>query len=940
MAGNSLKHTVFLTGATGFLGTEISCELIASTECDLFVLVRGADAGAARQRLLRAWSDRPELAQAIGGRVVVLAGDVAAPRLGLTSEAYDLVVRSITHIIHSAADVRLDAPLDELRATNVTGTARVIELARAIQRDHGLTRLAHVSTAYVAGRRKGAVAESDLTDRYGFASNYERSKYEAELLVREAGGELPVSVFRPGMVVGDSRTGEIKTFNTLYYPLRLYLTGRLPVAPVPAGMRANLVPVDYVARAIAALAFAPEAAGLTFHLTAPYDTLPPLADLLDFVRAWARARLGVQLPRARFMNLPQPALRLGLRALRAVPWFRKKGLTGLATLAPYYEERRLYRRDNTDRLLGRYEFNWRAALPPILDYAASKGFLHRSGRTVHEQVLFRLGSKSRPITYFDIVDGKPRRREAAEVRADILAATAGLRALGVRPGDRVAIVGLNSTRYLALDVAIGLAGAVSVPLYYTSPPHEVEQLVKSSGARVLLVGTPHLLARLDEAKLDLPVVSFCRATASPQAEREVISWKEFLSRGRIAAASTPAPLSLTDLATIRYTSGTTGKPKGVCFNHASLTWMGETLASLVPWRVRNSRASYLSFLPMNHVVEGILAMYSSYYLPAAVEIYFLEDFRDLQRALPLVRPNIFFSVTRFYEKVWDGFSQSLVGRCYARLNGAPLKRLVRPLVRGALLRRIGLDRCAQLIVGSSPSGEDLLRAYHDLGIEVHNAYGLTEAPLVTMNRLGRNCLGTVGEPLPDTDLRLAEDGEILVRGPQVTVGYFEQGVEQPFAEGWLRTGDLGEIDGQGRLLISGRKKELIVTSYGKKVHPAKVEAMLRDIRGVDEALLVGEGRPYCAALLWVKPERKVNGWAAALDRSVCLANARLSNPEQVKRWLVLEDDLSIAGGELTASLKLKRNVVSERKAGLLDALYEGVAQIEGVLHTGFAGRVL
>ena len=934
-----MSGVVLLTGATGFVGARVARWILSETDHLIFALVRADGDRAAAHRLVREWWDWPELASAVGGRVQALSGDVSRPRLGLTDAAYADLVRRVTHVIHSAADLRLDAPLDELREVNVRGTANALELARAAHRDHGLERFSHISTAYVAGKRTGPVPEDALTAEHGFASRYEQSKYEGELLVQAVKGELPVSVFRPGMVVGDSRTGAVKTFNTLYYPLRLYLTGRLRVLPVDSSQRINLVPVDYVADSVARLTFEPRAAGLTFHLTLPPEALPTAGELLRFVREWAGERLGVRLPPPLFVPASPRAIQWSCRVFRALVGERGGTLRALASLAPYFAERREFRRDNVDRLLGSRDLKWREILPPILEYAAGAGFLHRSERTVHEQVLFRLASRSRPVTYHDVVGGEVVSRPAAEVRRDILAAAGALRFLGIGPGDRVAVVGLNSTRYLTVDVAIGLVGATSVPLYYTNPPAEVGEILQASGACALLVGVPKLLERLAEVDYRHPVVSFCSGPLPPGLPREVRPWDEFLALGDGGAPAT-APVAPGDLATIRYTSGTTGRPKGVTFTHAQLRWMGETLSSLLPWEVRNRWATCLSYLPLNHVVEGILAMYSPYYLPAPVDVYFLEEFRDLQRTLPRVRPTVLFSVTRFYEKLHEAVRRTWPGRyCVGGPDGL-LKRALRPLVRRTLLRRAGLDRCAQLIVGSGPSSEDVLRDLREIGVEVHNAYGLTEAPLVTINRLGRNRLGTVGELLPRTEARISEDGEVMVRGPQVTPGYFDEGVQQPFRDGWLLTGDLGHLTEEGSLVLSGRKKELIATSYGKKIHPAKVEAMLREIPGVAEAMLVGDGRPFCGALLWTR--EAANGYAdgtpaEALDRAVADVNSRLSHPEQVKSWVVLRDDLSIEGGDLTANLKLKRSTVASRLRSAIDALYGGPLP-EAVLHRGRADR--
>ncbi len=335
---------------------------------------------------------------------------------------------------------------------------------------------------------------------------------------------------------------------------------------------------------------------------------------------------------------------------------------------------------------------------------------------------------------------------------------------------------------------------------------------------------------------------------------------------------------------------------------------------------------------MNHVVEGILATYSPFYAPAAVNLYFLEDFRGLREALVKVRPTVFFSVPRFYEKMRDGLMANGLARRYLERPGGIRRWALAPLIRRRTLRAAGLDRCDYLISGSGPMSPEILVSFHQLGIEVHNAYGLTEAPLVTINRSGRNRIGTVGEPLPRTEVAIAGDGEVLVKGPQVTGGYFGDG-EQPFRDGYLRTGDMGRLTADGSLVLEGRKKELIKTAYGKYVNPLKVETMLRDLPGVFEAMIVGEGRPYCTALIWSE-----KGAPLDIDRPVEQMNAQLSHPEQVKAWVVLPNTLSVDGGELTANMKLRRPRVLERYASVIEALYSGSAPPPEILHLGRAER--
>jgi long-chain acyl-CoA synthetase len=509
--------------------------------------------------------------------------------------------------------------------------------------------------------------------------------------------------------------------------------------------------------------------------------------------------------------------------------------------------------------------------------------------------------------------------------------------MGISVGDRVALTGLNSTKYLSADVAIGLVGAVSVPLYYTTPPADIDQVLKASESRLLLIGMPSLLQRVGEFTTDIPIVSFCRGPLPQNNAKKVISWEEFVSKATDDDTTIKSPVGFEDIATLRYSSGTTGKPKGAIFKHHNLRYMAESIVSITPWRARNRKSKYLSFLPMGHVVEGILAAYSPYYYPAAIDIYFLEDFRKLSKALPKVRPTIFFSVPRVYEKVWEGLQNNKLGKFYVKRKKGVLKRGLGRILKSITLRKAGLNKCAQLIAGSASSDEDLLKNYRELGVEIHNAYGMTEAPLITINRVGRNRLGTVGEPMPMTEVKIADDGEIMVKGPQVTSGYFDCTVASPFKDDWLMTGDIGHLTPEGSLVILGRKKALIKTSYGKCIYSGKIEDMLREIPGVSEAMLVGESKPYCAALLWVQKERLNEKNAKTIDDAVGEMNKRLSNPEKVKKWALLKNTLSIENGDLTPNLKLKHNVASQRFSKIIDALY-GNVPVESEIHIGGAEK--
>jgi long-chain acyl-CoA synthetase len=335
---------------------------------------------------------------------------------------------------------------------------------------------------------------------------------------------------------------------------------------------------------------------------------------------------------------------------------------------------------------------------------------------------------------------------------------------------------------------------------------------------------------------------------------------------------------------------------------------------------------------MNHIAEGILAAYSLPFFPTAVDVYFLEDFRDLPTALRKVRPTVFLGVPRVYEKLWESLERNPLGKLYLRFRQGTLKKIIGRALGRMVLRKAGLNRCGCFVVGSAPCGEWLLRNFQQLGIEVYNSYGLTEAPIVTINRPGANRASTVGDILPDTLVRIAEDGEVMVKGPQVMAGYYGDGASSPLRDGWLLTGDLGHVDPQGSLVLSGRKKELVVTSYGKKIFQTKIEAMLKEIPGVAEAMIVAEGKPFCSALLWLKQGTSSKEMAPMIQRRISEMARLLSHPEQVKCWALLPNDLSVGNGDLTPSLKLKRDAVLNRFGKVISACYDGSDPLGAIVH--------
>ena len=879
---------VLVTGATGLLGTEVVAQLLETTNSKIYVLVRAQSEEEAAGRLRALWWGDDTLIHAIGKRVQPITGDITLP---LESQHMD-----ITHVIHCAAETGLQKSQEELWNINVDGTRHVVRMAELLPY---LQRFTYVSTAYVAGTQSGIITEgAPLATQ--FYSQYEQSKAEAEKIVRAS--TLPYIICRPGMIVGNSHTGRTRNFNTVYYVLKLMLQGKLRVLPVSSTQTVNVIPVDYVAQQVTRLTFVPEADGRTFHLTAPATHLPQVGELVEAVRTWARQNLHIDV--ANPIYLPMPILRTIGKHYNAGHDAKKRSLpSNLTALMPYFFDNHVFDRTNTDLFTSKYELDWRSYLPALLEFACRHNFMRLSDHSIFQQAMRRRASSHYPITYYNITAKGTERVSGREMNDMVNSYVGKLHKLGVKPGETVALSGINCAEHAAIDNAIGLVGAVSVPIYYTTPADEIALLMNKSGARLFFVGDERVMTNAEGLSENIQIIPF-----GPLKQDDSTSLTSHTSQ------SAPHLTLSSELATIRYTSGTTGEPKGVMFSYSQLKWMGEVLTNLLSWHDRNSEMRYLSFLPMSHVVEGILAAYAPYCMLCKAKIYYLTDFQMLAQALPKVRPTVFFSVPRFYEKLWEQIEQNPLGQRYLKMSNGPLKRLTGTILRRAVLRKAGLDKCSQLLVGSAPISEELLLHFRQLGIEIYNAYGQTEAPLITLSRLDDNVIPSIGTPLPDTTVTVAPDGELVVSGPQVALGYYKLD-SNTFKDGKLYTGDLGRMDADGHVYISGRKKDMLITSYGKNINCTKIEQRLMDIPCVEHAVLVGEQRPYCTALLWTTDNNET------LTTDVERMNQQLSHPEQVKRYLIISTPLSIARGELTPNLKVKRNVVIEHYSHEIETLY-------------------
>jgi long-chain acyl-CoA synthetase len=518
-------------------------------------------------------------------------------------------------------------------------------------------------------------------------------------------------------------------------------------------------------------------------------------------------------------------------------------------------------------------------------------------------------------------------------------------ALGVARGDTVALMLRNRPEFHILDVALLALGAIPVSLYNTSSPSQIAALLADSGARIVV-------AEADLARVVLAAgVEDLRVFSIDDAIEGATAWPDALAHADPAfdLSARRDAIEPGDVATIIYTSGTTGPPKGVQLTHANLVWMARILP--VWWRLTESPQALLSYLPMAHVAERVF----THYVPLlwGWPVTCCDDPRAVATMLPSVRPSIFFAPPRFWEKLQ---AAAIAGPLaapelkHAHARGVELVRAQQAgepaapdhdEVRAALapmLDAFGLGRldCAMISAASVPP--PLIEFWRAAGVPLVEGYGLSEASAgVCFDDPEAPRIGTVGHPLPGVELRLAADGELLVRSPSVMLGYRrapEQTAEALDGAGWLHTGDIARIEADGRVCIVDRKKEIIISAGGKNMSPTNIEGELKSASPlIAQAICVGEARPYNVALLVLDADTAGAPVAQAArdDRvraevadAVQRANARLSRVEQIKRYEILAVDWLPDGDELTPTMKLKRRVIVEKYAAEIEALYASV----------------
>jgi long-chain acyl-CoA synthetase len=561
---------------------------------------------------------------------------------------------------------------------------------------------------------------------------------------------------------------------------------------------------------------------------------------------------------------------------------------------------------------------------------------------------------------------------AAEFLAEVSGVAKGLMAAGVQAGDRVALISKTRYEWTLVDYAIWFAGAVTVPIYETSSAEQIEWILRDSGARAVVAEGPDHLARLTEVRGGLDELNHVWTITDNAVDVLTSLGEDIADEDLEKRRTTATPL---DMASLVYTSGTTGRPKGCMLTHGNFMFeLGVAIEELSEL-FEDDNAATLLFLPLAHVFARIIQVGC---VMSGARLGHSADIKNLVTDLQDFRPTFVLAVPRVFEKVFNTASQRATadgrGKIFDRAAEAaiayskgqdPSRSLVprhlrtrkgRPslavraqhavfnrLVYGKLRDALG-GNCSYAISGGAPLGERLGHFYRGIGLTVLEGYGLTETTgAVTVNLAEAHKVGTVGRPLPGTSVRVADDGELLFRGGQVFAGYWgneEATAEVLESDGWFHTGDVGEVDDEGFVRITGRKKEILVTAGGKNVAPAVLEDRIRAHALVSQCMVVGDGQPFIAALVTIDPEA-FPAWAeangkrgkkvadltddpdlrAAVGAAIEDANHAVSKAESIRKFTILPGDWTEEGGQLTPSLKLKRSVVMRECRDEIAALY-------------------
>ena len=543
----------------------------------------------------------------------------------------------------------------------------------------------------------------------------------------------------------------------------------------------------------------------------------------------------------------------------------------------------------------------------------------------------------------------------------------GLRELGLGPGDKLIILSENRPEWAISDISNLCLGGITVPIYTTLVPEQIRYIIDDSDAKVVLCSKPDLWEKLWAVKNKLTKVTHY-ISFDPGAPEGTLSFEEVIGKGMQAEKSNPELFEKgaleakpSDIASIIYTSGTTGLPKGVMLMHSNFISNVLTCAPLLPF---SDKDTAMSLLPLSHVYERMVEFV---YFYKGCTIGYGEGFDTVPQNLLEIRPHIMALAPRILEKFYAGVMDNVlassrlkrkifywalkVGRKYSqrKLNNQPIsgmlnfkRNLASKLVYSKIIARTG-GRVRFFCSGSAPLSKDIAEFFYAMGLVVLEGYGLTEtSPVISLNTFDKLRFGTVGPPIPGVEVKIADDGEILTRGPHVMKAYYkkEEATQEVFDGDWFRTGDIGHIDEDGFLVITDRKKDIIVTSGGKNVAPQLIENMLKTNPYVENVVVVGDRRKFISALV-VPNFKKIEEYAKAnnipfetmsdlvkderiqsfMEAEVDRATPNLASYEKIKKISLMDKDFDQEKGEITPTLKVKRNIIEDKYKNVIDAMY-------------------
>ncbi|HEX5656641.1 MAG TPA: long-chain fatty acid--CoA ligase [Polyangiales bacterium] len=565
--------------------------------------------------------------------------------------------------------------------------------------------------------------------------------------------------------------------------------------------------------------------------------------------------------------------------------------------------------------------------------------------TIPARLFERSSARGDEPAYFVKENGVWQATSWAGYARDVRRAAHSLIALGIEPGHTVAMLGGNRPEWSTMLLAAISIGARGAGLYTTSSSAELQSTLAHTNPRVLLVENEALFARVREVLApSVQRVVFMRGAPAP-VHALASSWDGFLKLGaELDEAQLDARVEALDpaaAAVLVYTSGTEGAPQAVMLSHRNLTWTSDVVRDVL--RAGPGDTS-LSYLPLSHVSEQMFTVHGPITTGGAV--YYAESVARAPANLREVQPTIVFGVPRIWEKLHDGMEQRLarehgprarvvqwaraIGLRYVTAKNEGREpslelsvqyELARKLVLERMHRGLGLSNARICLSGAAPIDEEVLIYFASLGVQILEVYGQSECSgPATLNQPARARLGSVGPKLPGTTIALAEDGEVLISGPHVFLGYDgdPEATAQALREGVLHTGDLGEIDGEGFLTITGRKREILITAGGKNVAPKRIEEALKRSPLIAEAVVIGDRRRYLTALITLEAPGDVR---EQIEAHVAKVNEELARVEQIKRFTILPRAFDVENGELTPTMKVKRRRVEEVWAKEIDALY-------------------